>query len=416
MGPLSRRSVILLAYHFPPENSIGAARPGRFVKHLPALGWDPYVITAAHQAEASVHIRAVPDPFLGSRNTVAWQVERLIRRLLFPGHTGIVWAQRASRQAVRWLADGACQPPVVLYSTYPPLGALRGGLELKRRTGLPWIVDYRDPLPYHTLALHPFYRRMQQWIERRSLEAADLAIANTDAVAEIWKQAYPQLANKIEVLWNGFDPEDGIQASPPPPPRVFRRISHVGALYWDRRPDLVLASIERLIRDQRVAPQAVRLTAVGETDRQPFQDPELAARCQSAGWFEFLPKRVSHSEALGICRDSDILLLLQPRPHYQVPAKLYEYVRLGRPILAVVGRGSEAEKILRRSGVTYRCLYPDQAPEEIDDTVQELLAFPPENAAGMSQEFQEGFNAQAQTRQLAGYLERMVKASPGTRR
>src|SRR6266849_1227160 len=38
------RSVIMIAYAFPPEGNAGVYRPLRFVRHLPTMGWNPSVI------------------------------------------------------------------------------------------------------------------------------------------------------------------------------------------------------------------------------------------------------------------------------------------------------------------------------------------------------------------------------------
>src|SRR5919109_3730988 len=39
------RSVIMIAYSFPPEGNAGVYRPLRFVRHLPAMGWNASVIS-----------------------------------------------------------------------------------------------------------------------------------------------------------------------------------------------------------------------------------------------------------------------------------------------------------------------------------------------------------------------------------
>ena len=41
--------VVLIAYHFPPDNAIGGARPWRFYKYLKRLGYECHVLTAARQ-------------------------------------------------------------------------------------------------------------------------------------------------------------------------------------------------------------------------------------------------------------------------------------------------------------------------------------------------------------------------------
>ena len=39
------KSVIMIAYHFPPEGNAGSYRPLRFIRHLTAQNWQPTVIT-----------------------------------------------------------------------------------------------------------------------------------------------------------------------------------------------------------------------------------------------------------------------------------------------------------------------------------------------------------------------------------
>ena len=39
------RSVIMIAYFFPPEGNAGVYRPLRFVRHLPTMGWNASVIS-----------------------------------------------------------------------------------------------------------------------------------------------------------------------------------------------------------------------------------------------------------------------------------------------------------------------------------------------------------------------------------
>jgi len=39
------KSVVMIAYNFPPEGNAGTYRPLRFVGHLLSIGWQPTVIT-----------------------------------------------------------------------------------------------------------------------------------------------------------------------------------------------------------------------------------------------------------------------------------------------------------------------------------------------------------------------------------
>jgi hypothetical protein len=90
-----------------------------------------------------------------------------------------------------------------------------------------------------------------------------------------------------------------------------------------------------------------------------------------------------------------------------VPGKLFEYLQIGRPILALAPRDSAIEHILARAGVPQVTVYPDDPPEVVDDKVREYLALPTEPVAANAW-FQENFNAEHQARQLADILDRVT--------
>jgi hypothetical protein len=90
---------------------------------------------------------------------------------------------------------------------------------------------------------------------------------------------------------------------------------------------------------------------------------------------------------------------MQLRSAVHVPAKIFDYLQIGRPILAFVQPHSPAVQLLEQSGVPYRCVYPDSTPKTIDDTVLEFFGIP-STAVAANTWFEEHFNAEKQTRQL----------------
>ncbi len=42
------RKVLVIAYYFPPIGGSGTQRPAKFVKYLPEMGWQPYVISTTN--------------------------------------------------------------------------------------------------------------------------------------------------------------------------------------------------------------------------------------------------------------------------------------------------------------------------------------------------------------------------------
>jgi Glycosyl transferase 4-like domain len=409
---MQNRVIIMFAYHFPPENAVGGVRPYRFYKYLSRLGYRCHVITAADQASRpDLDSERVADPFIARpRRGLGWQAERALRKLLLPGVVGVRWSGLACR-AARTFLRSETGAEVTIFSTYPPLGAHLAAFQLAHREKLPWIADFRDPMGDNPG--HPFLKGHQhqvyRWMERNILKRATIAIANTDAVADKWRCASPHRHDRIHLIWNGFDPEDRVPPLPVPQ-REYRLISHVGELYQGRNITALLESISRLLAARRLPANGVRIRLVGSYLSESVPGPEFLRRAEAEGWLELIPNRLPHREALTIAQTSDGLLLVQPHSSVQVPGKLFEYLQIGRPVLAYILRDTPIERILRHSGVPYRCAYADSPPEEMDRAVESFFAFK-EHHHPASEWFEANFDARVQTQTL----EKLIRSIHGVR-
>src|SRR5437867_807840 len=86
-SPMAKHLVLIFAYHFPPENTIGGARPFRFSKYLSRSGYTCRVFTAADQTGSNnPNTEYVPDPFVThARRAIGWQLERVVWKVFLPG-------------------------------------------------------------------------------------------------------------------------------------------------------------------------------------------------------------------------------------------------------------------------------------------------------------------------------------------
>jgi len=239
------------------------------------------------------------------------------------------------------------------------------------------------------------------------MERADLVVANTDSMAEAWKQQYPREAKKLHVIWNGFDPEARI-APAALPVRDYKVLSHVGALYAGRTVAPLLESVDRLITAGRVQASAIRVELAGYAEPSSLPSAEFIEGARRAGWLELDTNAVSQQKARRITDASDGLLLIQPQSGIQVPGKLFEYLQIGRPILAFIQRDSPIERILAKSGVPYRCVYPEFTALQIDSVMAEFLTLR-SDAVRASGWFEEQFDARRQTETLAALIESVIE-------
>jgi len=413
------KTVAVVAYHYPPEPVIGSARPARFTKYLPQFGWDPQVVTAADSSEQGpgVLVHSVPDHTrsqweLGKRDPqtsgIELFAEKLMRRFVFPGAIALSWSLTTPRIAESAIRSSGFLPSLV-FSTFPPLACFSVGATLARRFGVPWIADLRDPYVFSPQTVEGFIpQRAQRFLENYYLSLSDAIIVNTESSEQMYRDRYPKMAHRVCTIPNGFDPEDRLGACPIPP-AANRTLRHVGVLYAGRSPHAILASVTRL-RDRGVAlvnDLEVGLIGPCHVDEA---DSRFMASAAADGWLDLREHTVPKDEALRLIQESHGLLLLQNQSAVQIPGKLYEYIRIGRPILALSPRGSAVEWMLSQCGIPYVNIYPDDSPDAVDQKLLQFLEFPSTPVAASSW-FQNRFNAKAQTQQLAELFDRVLAES-----
>jgi glycosyltransferase involved in cell wall biosynthesis len=319
---------------------------------------------------------------------------------------GVRWAHHAYQAGLRFLEQHPGDR-VTIFSTFPPLGCHLAAWWLARRKGIPWIADFRDPLvgnPIHEIL--PWRARQTYEFVQRTLNAsAGAFIANTDEAERLMKQKHRSRASRVHLIWNGFDPEQRVMPLPLPS-RPFKLVSHVGELYESRTAVPLLESFSRLIDSGQISPERVRVELTGPMEEGCLPPTPFREAAEAQGWLKLKLGQVPKEEALQIAQTSDALLLIQPQSAIQVPGKLFEYLQIGRPILALVPRRSSVERVLEKSGVPYRCVYSGSSPDEFDRAVLEFLQLP-SDPIRPSAWFEETFNAEAQTAALTRIIEQL---------
>lgn len=236
----------------------------------------------------------------------------------------------------------------VLYTTGPPHSAHLVGLTLKRLTKRPWVADFRDPWtrrPWLDEAVRATRQHsVQVRLEALVVRNADKVILNTDRMRDEFASFYGD-ADKFVAISNGFDPEafppsavvEGAQES-------VWTLAHAGSLYRKRDPKPLLHAIARLKEQGIVSASSFRLHLVGSIAGE-FDVPGLIDRLALGDVVRLTPS-LSHSACLQLLARAQALLIIQPGTDLQVPSKLFEYIYLGRAILALAPPGATADIVL----------------------------------------------------------------------
>ena len=371
----------MVAYHFPPlAGSSGIQRTLRFVQHLPALGWEPIVLTAHPRAYERTREDLLADVPRQTHVTRALALDTT-RHLTIQGRY-MAWMARPDRW-VSWRFDAVRQGmalirrfrPDAIWSTYPIATAHLIGAELHRRSGLPWVADFRDPMAQEGYPADPVTWRMFERIEREAVRQAVRSVFTTPGAAALYGERYPEAANRIAVIENGYDEESfaGSVAAPvlrvePSAPVV---LLHSGIVYpSERDPSKLFEALGSLMREGVLRPNSLRIRFRASEHDGLLTD--LADRHKVGGLIEICPA-VGYREALAEMQSVDALLVMQAANcNYQIPAKIYEYLRAGRPILALTDPAGDTAGVLKSSGVGSICRLDSAA--EIRELLPAFLA------------------------------------------
>lgn len=403
-------AVLIVAHAFPPENITGALRPARFFKYLPQYGIATRVLAARPDLASAPGVTRVPladPPFPAKAGS---EILRWVQRFLLPYNDEMPWVAHAAVAAGEMIRRGEVD---TVLSTFPPAATHAVGLWLKRQYGIRWVADFRDPFADNPFRSRKWFFDYDRRFERAIFEAADVIVANTDGAADQWRRTYPGAAGRIHVIWNGFDPGHPFPVQPARTagPLV---ISHTGTLYGGRHPRLFLESLERLTGAGALPADGLRVELVGpvEPDARAAFAGVLAR--MPAGMVECTGQGIPQQEANVRMASCDILLMLDmnERGHsVQVPAKLFDYARCDRPVLAFTSPGSPLERILGESGIDHLCLYPGDSPERIDAGVLGFLSAG-RRASRANAEFWQRFDGQRQCASLARLIGGAAGAVP----
>lgn len=390
---MDSKFIIMIAYYFPPEGNAAVYRPLRFLKALVSKGWratviscepykyerhDPKLLAQVPSTASIVRVRE-RDPWqafqsrrevrLGkklacssadeARQVIAghyspWRTRlrelvRVAEACVYRPDRAMSWIRPTTRETI-----AVCQRnrPDVLWATIGPLSAGVIAYRVFLATGIPYVLDFRDPWG---LGYYYEERRRPAWAKKiddqnltQMFAQAQAVVFLFKSVAEFYLQAFPGALDvtKIHIIPNGFEGEV----------ESFSQVSgercivlYTGTLN-SYRYDTLLEGLVELKRKNKNSADQLQLRFVGEGLR------ELSDRVAELGlqnMVEVLPP-VPSAEVRRIQKEAHALLILGRNPHrigheLVAGAKLFGYLQAGRPIIGVVPH-DETRRILWEVG------------------------------------------------------------------
>lgn len=382
------------------------------LRHLPATGWLPTVLTAYEPGRGLQTPVSMPDVSVLAepmfRLQSVWHRLLLRRQIAVrtpgPGTESLL-DETTGRRSIRkrlidfaygwiyfpddamfWIPLAVCRGIAygraneldAVYSSSPKVSSHVAASLIGRSLRIPWIMEFRDLWVHNPWAgsaqIKTHLRmRMDSYLERRLVCRASAIVVVSEGNAAILRQRYGNaVGSRIHVVPNGFDRVEYPTRQARPANREKLAIVHTGIFYGGRR-DIsgLLRAIAQLVEQNEVPHDAIEVLAVGDTE---YYAQELATRSGLAGCVRSLD-RVSLDQSLRYQVESDLLLLVESGEDTQwargnPTGKVYEYLGAGRPILALVNQEGVAADIVRKmnTGVVV-------APQDVKGICRALRKF-----------------------------------------
>jgi glycosyltransferase involved in cell wall biosynthesis len=236
------------------------------------------------------------------------------------------------------------------------------GLYVKRRFGVRWLADFRDPW-----MAGQFLPRKSHWLgrlarfgESRVYSSADGIIVNAPNAIKAVTAVHSRHAEKVVCVTNGYDPAlfHGLVRSK----NSKTVITHTGEIYAGRDPRPFLDAVKTFVVSDSNARKCLSIEFVGSTASAGLN---LQAEIDNRGLSDIVRMigSVPYRQSLQRMVDSDVLLLIDSADRkLGVPAKLYEYIGAKRPILALASLQSDVHWVLQESGRDFRLAQTDNVP------------------------------------------------------
>lgn len=386
---VAMKKVLIISYYWPPSGGIGVLRNLKFVKHLRQNGWEPIVyapenaqypyLDHSNDKDIPEGLRVLKQPIIEPHNlfkklsgkakdaklnnpvdvkdSEQGFMDKLgiwVRGNFFIPDARFLWIKPSVRFLKKYIKEHAVD---MLFTDGPPHTNTRIGTLLRKELDIPWVADFQDPWSQVDY-LQRFKLGPRAWKIHKRMEQEAFAYADAITIASpTWSKDLSAIgAPPSTCLFYGFDEADFENIIPQRDEKLT--IVHAGLMGDDRTPDGLFKALAQLKKEQHPIADCLQLKFIGQVDHS------ITNLAQSLGIASMLqtPGTMPRAQVLQeICNAQVLLLPINKADNAagRIPAKIFEYLRTGRPILAFGPQRSDIGDIIRKESAGFITAYDD---------------------------------------------------------
>lgn len=398
---MEMKKILFVVYNFPPAAGAATQRILKFLKYLNKFGYQTFVLTVdkvdypdldftlfekiptetkvirtkfwtpfgiyrkmtGRKADEKIPVAFIKD----NHKSIAERISVFLRLNVFLPDAKIGWLPFAKKAGKELIENEKID---VVISSGPPHTTHLIAKSLKKKTGIKWIADFRDPWTdidyYSGMKRTKLAEYIDQYLEKSVLQSADYVIAASEGYLKIIKSK--GVKNKYEVLTNGFDPDDFQNIEY----KVLNKflITYTGNMPSTRNPENLWNALEELVIENPSFSENFEFHFAG------VMDEEIRSKITQMKFYSNFINHgyLNHHEVLDLTFNSHVLIMIVNRVQTSkeiLPGKIFEYIASGNFVLVIGPEDGVSASLIKYVNQGITANYNDK--EKIKKTILELF-------------------------------------------
>ena len=425
------KRALIITYYWVPLGGSGVQRWVKFSKYLPENGWQPVVYTPSNPDfplrdeslvsdvpdECEVIKQPIWEPYrlaalfsnkknlntgmfrAGEKSSMKDKLMNYVRSNYFIPDPRVFWVNKSIKFLTKYIKEN---PVDVVITNGPPHSMHLIGLGLKKKLGVKWVADFRDPWTkidfYHTLNLTKNSDAKHHRLEQEVLRTADL-------VTVAWKlmqKDFSEFNSNVKFINNGYD----IAASDKKIERDKKfSISHIGIMNPDRNPRTLWKVLKKIGEAKPEFLDDLEIKLIGNISPDVIDSIKASDLEKQLNIINYVP----HYQVHDLQKACQMLLLVinsTPTAKGIIPGKVFEYLISKRPIIVVGPEDGDSAGIIKEceAGRAFNFEEADKLEAYILESYEKYKTGNLEvNSHGI-----EKYSRRNLTKKLSGYLNELI--------
>lgn len=358
----NHKKILIVTFFFSPYAEVGAVRMAKVVKYLSKLGWNISVICSKEK-----YYNTINDSYVKDVETAkVIRTKRLPKFIPKFKEDGFYWSPFVFYSIIKTVIKN--RPNIILYSGGPFFHWFIAPL-IKKIFKINYILDMRD-----AFYLNPYLKPItlpnklgilySKYTERFSIKHAEAVIGVNDFAVNLYKEHYPQYANKMKKFSNGFDPDDFKNVKTIPMEGF--NIVYSGKFGNFRDPRPFFDAFSKIISVYKLEPKDIHFHWIGNAEDHIVEYINTLKLESYINYTGFL----SYAKNLEYINSCSMCLLVAGNHPYEQTTKIFDYAALNKPILGLVPADGFLKKELGNYERGFLCRASNDVFNAISYTIQ----------------------------------------------